>query len=359
MSEVVTSAAMRKAYSFLQKATPCGFCRYLITAGLKEHLAYLDAKSGSERAIPDTFKQNGSGKLEGPISHTAIIEAWKAATKKPITYKFTLPYSHFDSPREEEAPIQEPQPERRLRLIYTPDEIFEHKPAHLPPDTNLSCENVKEPEYPRSAWPLVGYYKHHGIPHARTTYEETYQVPEETVGGYADRSEWVQVGKNVHGVMLKRHILREARRVCPECSSLSGFDLTLEETTSYFKKHVDGAICVRCGLVLDEHVERVEVLEDCAPPTTCKEKVIDLFFSGPQLEAVKGEIKVIESMPAKDIAKILREDLRNVKYALAQCEVDGICELFYKDIKNVKHMWVKSPYWQIEKKKKIAENDIK
>ena len=57
----------------------------------------------------------------------------------------------------------------RLELICTCDGIFDHETVRLRPGTSLLdlWKEAKDPIYPRSAWPLKDFYKHHGRDHPR------------------------------------------------------------------------------------------------------------------------------------------------------------------------------------------------
>lgn len=90
-----------------EKADPCGFCLHLVKIGMEEAITFIKAPAMND-AIPDTFKQNGSGKLEGPLSHTTIIEAWKVASANriPLTYKQCLAPLYFPAP-DDEGPDKE------------------------------------------------------------------------------------------------------------------------------------------------------------------------------------------------------------------------------------------------------------
>ena len=58
----------------------------------------------------------------------------------------------------------QPHDDHSSRRICTCDGIVEHEPVHLQPGQHLHQEDGK---YPRSAWPLEDYYKHHGLKHPR------------------------------------------------------------------------------------------------------------------------------------------------------------------------------------------------
>lgn len=143
--------------------------------------------------------------------------------------------------------------------------------------------------------------------------------------------------------------LEEKRAVCPGCIRKNGFNLTLEETTSYLKRNQDRSYsCVRCGLVFTDKISYPYVVNNnkfdrsIIKKSKCKDKVLEFLQTK----------KNIEGMTLSDFAKEIGEPIGNIRYHLKAFSKNGKCNLTTKDVKNVKNKWVTSPCWKIEKKKR-------